>query len=394
MKFLPLVWRNLLPAEGPHDLHAPVDLRRLRAVRRPDGDPRRRSAWASTWPARERLMVIDKVSLINPLPAQLRAAAQAVDGRQGHHARQLVRRHLPGAEELIRHLRGRSRELAARSIRRVRAAGGSEEGLARRSHRRRSSASTPPSSFGWKVGERVPIQGTIYRRPDGGPVGVHDRRHLRVDREGRRQDQLLLPLRLPATRRFRTRAYGPRSGRLVRVQGRRSRRSPQSRRRRSTRCSPTRRRRRRRTPKRRSSPDLAKQVGDIGQIMVWIARHGAVHHPARLGNTMAQAIRERTNELARAQDARLRRRTDPDAGAARIDASSRFVGGVVGLGLCVVRDLVRRRPDARPAAGVLLARPVTSSSGLALVLTLGLAAGLLPALQASRLKIVDALRRN
>ena len=33
MKFLPLVWRNLLPAQGPDDLHAAVDLRRVRALR-------------------------------------------------------------------------------------------------------------------------------------------------------------------------------------------------------------------------------------------------------------------------------------------------------------------------------------------------------------------------
>ena len=51
MKFLPLVWSNLLAAEGPHDLHAAVDLRRVPAVRHPDDDPRRRSASASTSPA-------------------------------------------------------------------------------------------------------------------------------------------------------------------------------------------------------------------------------------------------------------------------------------------------------------------------------------------------------
>ena len=59
--------------------------------------------------------------------------------------------------------------------------------------------------FGWKVGDRVPLQGVIYRTPDGSAVGVHHRRHLRLDREGRRQDAVLLPLRLHRTRRSGTR---------------------------------------------------------------------------------------------------------------------------------------------------------------------------------------------
>ena len=41
-----------------------------------------------------------------------------------------------------------------------------------------------------------------------------------------------------------------------------------------------------------------KQVGDIGQIMMWIVAMAMFTILLVTGNTMAQAIRERTNELA------------------------------------------------------------------------------------------------
>src|SRR4030095_1615050 len=44
--------------------------------------------------------------------------------------------------------------------------------------------------------------------------------------------------------------------------------------------------------------DWAKQVGDIGKIMMWIVAMARFTILLVAGNTMAQAIRERTNELA------------------------------------------------------------------------------------------------
>ncbi len=86
-------------------------------------------------------------------------------------------------------------------------AGGSEEGVARRPHGRDRRASTRRRRFGWKVGDRVPLQATIYRRPDGTAWEFNDRRHLRLAREGHRQDAALLPLGLPER-------DGPRQDRL------------------------------------------------------------------------------------------------------------------------------------------------------------------------------------
>ena len=68
MKFLPLVWRNLLAQEDPDDLHAAVDLRRLPAVRHADDDPDGVHVGRRASPALDRLVLIHKVSLIMPLP--------------------------------------------------------------------------------------------------------------------------------------------------------------------------------------------------------------------------------------------------------------------------------------------------------------------------------------
>ncbi len=43
---------------------------------------------------------------------------------------------------------------------------------------------------------------------------------------------------------------------------------------------------------------FAKQIGDIGKIMMWIVAMAMFTILLVAGNTMAQAIRERTNELA------------------------------------------------------------------------------------------------
>ena len=134
MKFFPLVWRNLLRRKVRTTFTllsvfvAFVLFGILMAIRVAFGA-------GVTIAGAERLMMIDKISLINPIPLSLHAA-DPVDRRSGRPvARELVRRHLPGSEELLRQHGGRPRELAA-DLSGVRAAGGPEEGLAGRSHRR------------------------------------------------------------------------------------------------------------------------------------------------------------------------------------------------------------------------------------------------------------------
>jgi putative ABC transport system permease protein len=138
--------------------------------------------------------------------------------------------------------------------------------------------------------------------------------------------------------------------------------------------------------------DWAKQVGDIGNIMMWIVGMAMFTILLVAGNTMAQAVRERINELAVLKTLGF--------GNGRILGmvlmESVLIAGVGGiLGLIVSYIFITLGGD--PTHGLLPAFffPTPALiSGVLLVGVLGLASGFLPAFQASRLRIVDALRRN
>ena len=110
------------------------------------------------------------------------------------------------------------------------------------------------------------------------------------------------------------------------------------------------------------------------------------------GNAMAQSIRERTNELAVLKTLGF--------------GEGRILALVLMESVTIARH--RRRPRARWSRWVLIAQgdptngmlpafyfPIRNLiAGVGLVLLLGIGTGLLPALQARRLKIVDALRKT
>jgi putative ABC transport system permease protein len=107
---------------------------------------------------------------------------------------------------------------------------------------------------------------------------------------------------------------------------------------------------------------------------------------------MAQAIRERTNELAVLKTLGFSERLILMLVLLESVAIA-LVGG--GIGLVLSYLFITYSGD--PTHGLLPAFyfPVPQLIvGFGLVLGLGLASGLLPAWQASRLRIVDALRRN
>jgi putative ABC transport system permease protein len=137
--------------------------------------------------------------------------------------------------------------------------------------------------------------------------------------------------------------------------------------------------------------DFAKQVGDIGTIMMLIAAVVMSFILFVTGNAMAQSIRERTNELAVLKTLGF--------GEQRILAlvllestSLAIIGG--GLGLLIAWTIILQ---GDPTNGLLPAFYFPArdlAGGIGLVLALGICSGLLPAVQASRLRIVDALRRT
>jgi putative ABC transport system permease protein len=136
---------------------------------------------------------------------------------------------------------------------------------------------------------------------------------------------------------------------------------------------------------------FAQQIGDIGKILIAIL--SAVFFTILLvaGNTMAQSVRERTEELGVLKAMGFTN----ELVLALVLAEScviAIVGGVAGLGLA---KLMTSFGSPAPTMLPFFYLPMQYVFiGLALIVALGAAAGILPALQAMRLQIAAALRRN
>jgi putative ABC transport system permease protein len=134
------------------------------------------------------------------------------------------------------------------------------------------------------------------------------------------------------------------------------------------------------------------QVGNIGMILVSVTT--AVFFTMLLvtANTMAQSVRERTNEIGVLKT--LGFSGESILGLVLLESLFlTFTGGLVGLGLAwfMAKGMGAAIKDYFPVfqigAGTFLI-------GMALMLVFGLITGMWPALTAMRLKIVDALRRS
>jgi len=132
-----------------------------------------------------------------------------------------------------------------------------------------------------------------------------------------------------------------------------------------------------------------KQMADISLIVGSIM--GAVFFTLLLltGNTMAQAVRERTSELAV-----LKTLGFPSGNVLLMVLAESvllvLIGGVIGLGLASLLGPVITKGSggtiSLPSVG-----PRSWLTGVSLMIAIGLLVGLLPALRAMRLNIVDAL---
>jgi putative ABC transport system permease protein len=135
---------------------------------------------------------------------------------------------------------------------------------------------------------------------------------------------------------------------------------------------------------------FAKQIGDIGRIMVAVL--SAVFFTILLvaGNTMAQSVRERAEDLGLLKSLGFSNGRVLGLVLGESCALS-LLGGLTGLGIAAA--LIAR---GDPTGGALptFYFPATSAwMGAGLAAGLGLAAGILPAWQAARLPIAEALRR-
>ena len=136
---------------------------------------------------------------------------------------------------------------------------------------------------------------------------------------------------------------------------------------------------------------FANQMGDIGKIVTAVA--SAVFFTMLLvtANTMAQSVRERTNEIAVLKTLGYTKQT-----IAGLVLTESFVitalGGVIGLGVAALftDSIGELLAQFFPVLGI---PPSAYITGAVLIVALSLLAGLLPSLEASRLKITDALRK-
>jgi putative ABC transport system permease protein len=136
---------------------------------------------------------------------------------------------------------------------------------------------------------------------------------------------------------------------------------------------------------------FVQQMGDIGTILVAIL--SAVFFTILLvaGNTMAQAVRERTEELGVLKAMGF---TNGLVLALVLAESCLIaaVGGLAGLGLAWAMTAGGSPVPEMLPVFYLPVRDVAIGTGL--IFALGVAAGIIPALQAMRLQIAVALRRN
>lgn len=136
---------------------------------------------------------------------------------------------------------------------------------------------------------------------------------------------------------------------------------------------------------------FAQQIGDIGKILIGIL--SAVFFTILLvaGNTMGQAVRERTEEIGVLKALGFTNQRV----LALVLAESCLLAGVGGLlGLNAAWGITAGGSPVPAMLPVFYLPPRYLLIGAGLVFALGIAAGILPALQAMRLQVAVALRRN
>src|SRR5688572_22402777 len=132
---------------------------------------------------------------------------------------------------------------------------------------------------------------------------------------------------------------------------------------------------------------FAKQIGDIGAIMIAISSTVLFMFALVAASTMAQSVRERTSELA------VLKTVGFTGGAilTLVLAESLFIvfaGGLLGLGLAWL-FVQNGDPTGMLPIFILPARDLVI--GVSLMALIGVLAGLVPATAAMRLRITDAL---
>src|SRR3954447_25169536 len=294
MRFLPIVWRNLLRRKFRTFFtmgaifFAFLLFGVLMAIR---------SAFSMgiEMAGQGRLMVIDKVSIINPLPASYEQQIKQIDGVTdithanwfGGYYQDVRNQFATFATDPESWLRVYPKEFELPEDQK-------KAWIADRTGA--IVGADTAKKYGFKLGQKVPIQGTIYRRPDGGPWeftidGIYDSKIKGADKTNLIFNYQFLRETIPAQSGFRDKY----NWYVLTVDN--PERAPEIAARIDAMFANSPSETKTNTEKAFVS-DWAKQIGDIGKIMMGIVAMAMFTILLVTGNTMAQAIRERTNELA------------------------------------------------------------------------------------------------
>jgi putative ABC transport system permease protein len=241
------------------------------------------------------------------------------------------------------------------------------------------------TKYGWKIGDRIPIQATIWRKKDNSTNwefnldGIYDGAEQGTDKT-----QFFFHYKyFDESRLFGQGSVGwyvvriadaSKAAQVAAALDREFANSPAE---------------TKTTTEKAFVQAFANQVGNIALIVRSIIAMAFFIILLVTANTMAESVRERTSELAVLKTLGF---TDGRVLALVLVESCLIagVGGVVGLALAGF--LVPRIPTGNLLPNLFVPTGALGV-GIALVLGLGVVAGIFPALRAMRLRIVDALRR-
>lgn len=243
------------------------------------------------------------------------------------------------------------------------------------------------TAFDWKVGDRIPIQATIWTKADGGRTWEFDIEGIFTTSDPRGSTALML---FQYDYFEESRAFGKGTvgwyilritpgadpvqvAKAIDLQFANSPSETKT----STEAA--------------FAQSFAKQFGNIALIVTLVL--GAVFFTLLLvsGNTMSQSVRERISELAVLKTLGF---TDRSVLGIVLSESIMImlIGGLLGLGIgwVLVQGLAQQMGAFLPG---LFLSPGAILGGIAIMIGAGLAAGFFPALKAMRLSIIDALAR-
>lgn len=240
--------------------------------------------------------------------------------------------------------------------------------------------------FGWKVGDRIPVQATIWRKQDGTKLwefnvrGIYDGAQKGTD-----TTQFLFHYDyFDEARQF---GRGIVGWYVVRIADPSQAAEVGAKIDAVFANSPN---ETKTVTEKALAQSFADQIGDIGAIIQWVL--AAVFFTLLLvaGNTMAQSVRERTSELAV-----LKTLGFSDGRVLALVLAESMLLAVLGggIGLLFGAGAIGAGDPTGGLLPVFFFPEPDVVTGIVCVALLGFVTGILPALQAKRLKIVEALRR-